>query len=350
MQVKCTSCGASQNISQAQNCDFCGNLIELESAKSNYQKAMQSDNGNLMAMAETAIEATNWEEALQYFNRVLEKDITNSDAWLGKGIAIVYTSKIGDVKINEAIAYWKNALKHATNQEAMGKRVAKEINQVVNKFYPTLENHFIQFKDLDNSYQELVGKFVLLEFAIDYATQLDSNIKYYETGYALCSRVIQIPKQYAIADEGAAWAQGIMGAVQQDKYKTQDAMQQRNKSKARQNEVKNATQIVWLLEEKYINGISNCDSSITKVSSRKQSSLSQKKSYEMTLTDLIEKYNISNDDINLVLKIDREMDNLGLFSFKKGTLRHQRNNILLKYGLEMLEIGRFVIQLRKDRD
>ena len=51
-----------------------------------------------MAMAETAIEATNWEEALQYFNRVLEKEITNSDAWLGKGIAIVYTSKIGEIK------------------------------------------------------------------------------------------------------------------------------------------------------------------------------------------------------------------------------------------------------------
>ncbi len=111
MQVKCTSCGAQQNISEAKNCDFCGNLIELESATNNYKTALSGESGNLMAMAETAIEATNWEEALQYFNRVLEKDITNSDAWLGKGIAIVYTSKIGDIKITEAIAYWKNALK-----------------------------------------------------------------------------------------------------------------------------------------------------------------------------------------------------------------------------------------------
>lgn len=156
MQVKCTSCGASQNINEAQICSYCGNLIEIESAKNNFQAALKSETGNLMAMAETAIEATNWDEALQYFNRVLEKDITNSDAWLGKGIAIVYTSKIGDLKINEAIAYWKNALKHAANQEAMGKRVAKEINEVVNKFYPSLENHFVEFKDIDNSYQELV--------------------------------------------------------------------------------------------------------------------------------------------------------------------------------------------------
>ena len=79
-------------------------LSDMNQQSSNYQKALQSETGNLMAMAETAIEATNWEEGLQYFNRVLEKDITNSDAWLGKGISIVYTSKIGDLKINEAIA------------------------------------------------------------------------------------------------------------------------------------------------------------------------------------------------------------------------------------------------------
>jgi hypothetical protein len=259
MQVKCTSCGAQQNISEAKNCDFCGNLIELESATNNYKTALSGESGNLMSMAETAIEATNWEEALQFFNQVLTKDISNSDAWLGKGIAIVYTSKIGDIKINEAIAYWKNALKHAVNEKAMGKRVAKEINEVVNKFYPSLENHFIQFKDLDNSYGELVDKFVVLEKAIDYATQLDSNIKYYETGFALCSRVIQIPKQYALADEGAAWAQGIIGAVQNNKYKTQDAVQARQKAVAREQEINRAALIINELEEKYQAAIKNID-------------------------------------------------------------------------------------------
>ncbi len=147
MQVKCTSCGAIQNISNTQTCDFCGNQVELESGKNNYQVFLKGESGNLMTMAETAIEATNWEEALQFFNQVLTKEISNSDAWLGKGIAIVYTSKIGDLKITEAITYWKNAIKHASNEEAMSKRVAKEINEVVNKFYPTLENHFIKFKD-----------------------------------------------------------------------------------------------------------------------------------------------------------------------------------------------------------
>ena len=340
MQVKCTSCGATQNVSENQNCDFCGNLIELESATNNYKTALGSENGNLMAMAETAIEATNWEEALQFFNQVLVKDITNSDAWLGKGIAIVYTSKIGDLKINEAIAYWKNALKHAVNQEAMGKRVAKEINEVVNKFYPSLENHFIQFKDLDNSHSELVGKFVILEKAQDYATQLDANnITLYETGYALCKRVIQIPKQYAIYDEGDAWAQGIIGAVQDNKYKRQDAVQQINKAKARKREIASANAIVAELEMKYISGIKriNPEIKITQSNSNKPeqddytiefvtSRYQSTKSLALTVHDVEKKFKLKNLEAErIVIKILKTKNLIT----SEEVAKHNRKNIVI---------------------
>jgi len=277
MNIKCTSCGATQTDVGAKNCNYCGSVIEIESAKDNYLSSLKSENGNLMAMAETAIEASNYEEALQYFNRVLEKNISNSDAWLGKGIAIVYTSKIGDLKINEAIAYWKNALKHAPNQEAMGKRIAKEINEVVNKFYPSLENHFIQFKSLDNSFQELVGKFIILEKAQDYATQLDpQNIKYYETGYGLCKRVIDIPKQYVIAEYTAAGVLGlgqtVMGAIEGNKYKQVDAALSRAnarvKAKEKQKEIIRVSQSVYALEEKYVEKINKLNPSRNLTSSR----------------------------------------------------------------------------------
>ena len=190
----------------------------------------------------------------------MEKDITNSDAWLGKGIAIVYTSKIGDIKTTEAIAYWKNAIKHAANTEAMGKRVAKEINSVVNSFYPTMENHYINFHNLDNAYQELVGRFSILEKAQDFATQLDNNnIKYFETGYALCKRVIEIPKKYAVSDANSAMAGALIGGLQGDKYKQKDAISKSQKSRERKNEIENAAKIIHNIEAKYIEGIKKID-------------------------------------------------------------------------------------------
>jgi hypothetical protein len=196
MQIKCTSCGATQELAANHQCGYCGSAIEQEKAQENYKASTTGEVGNLMMMAETAVDATNWEEALRYYNKSLEKDITNSDAWLGKGIAMVYTSKIGDIKTKEAIAYWKNAIKHAENADAMGKRVAKEINTVVNAFYPAIENHYIEFHDLDNSYAELISRFTALESAQDYAIQLNSeNIEFCQTGYALCQRVINLSEK-----------------------------------------------------------------------------------------------------------------------------------------------------------
>ena len=257
MQIKCTSCGAAQELAPNNQCSFCGSTVETEKAQENYKSSTSGEIGNLMMMADTAIDATNWEEALSFYNQALTKDVTNSDAWLGKGIAMVYTSKIGDIKTTEAIAYWKNAIKHASNSEAMGKRVAKEINKVVNSFYPAIENHYIQFHDLHNSYKELVSRFATLESAQDYATQLDmENIRYHETGFALCKRVIDLPKKYASASHSSAFTEGIVGQLSSNeysrKYAAQDARSKMNKANERTNEVKQAAVIILQIQNKYI--------------------------------------------------------------------------------------------------
>jgi tetratricopeptide (TPR) repeat protein len=257
MQIKCTSCGAAQELAPNNQCGFCGSTVETEKAQENYKSSTSGEVGNLMMMADTAIDATNWEEALSFYNQALTKDVTNSDAWLGKGIAIVYTSKIGDIKTTEAIAYWKNAIKHAPNSEAMSKRVAKEINNVVNSFYPAIENHYIQFHDLDNSYQELVSRFATLENAQDFATQLDeTNVSYSETGYKLCRRVIESPKRHASAASNSALAEGIMGQFSSNKYSRKSAstgaFQKINDASRRKKEINIAAQSVFLIEEKYL--------------------------------------------------------------------------------------------------
>ncbi len=269
MQIKCTSCGAAQELAPNNQCSFCGSIVETEKAQENYKSSTSGEVGNLMMMADTAVEATNWEEALKYYNKVLEKEITNSDAWLGKGIAIVYTSKIGDINTTEAIAYWKNAIKHASNSEAMGKRVAKEINKVVNSFYPAIENHYIQFHDLDNSYQELVSRFAKLESAQDYATQLDNqNIVYFETGYALCARVLELPKKYASSAIAGALLDTVKAGLQNNKYKQRDAGQNYVDANKRSKEILNSAKSIFVIQDKYINSIKSLDPQYNVVSSR----------------------------------------------------------------------------------
>ena len=259
MQVKCTSCGALQNISHNKNCDFCGNIIELESASNNYKNSVQSESGNLMSMAETSLEASNYEEALTYFNRVLEKNFTNSDAWLGKGISIIHTSKIGDIKTNEGIAYLKNAIKNASNQEAMSKRVAKEIIDAVNSFFPRLVSHFKEFRTLDDSYRELVSRFITLLQALDYAANIDSdNVAIYYSGYLLCKTVVEIPREYASMDIKYASLNGVL------------AEEAKKSAKLRKQEIMKSSKAIYEIEQKYIDNIKRIDPSIETTNSEEE--------------------------------------------------------------------------------
>lgn len=173
---------------------------------------------------------------------------------------MVYTSKIGDIKTKEAIAYWKNAIKHAENADAMGKRVAKEINTVVNSFYPAIENHYKEFNELEDSYRELVSRFDTLENALDYAMQLDKDeICYPETGYELCKRVIELPSRFASASKTAAQWGGALGQLTDNKYAAAQARRDsRDKVSAanrRLDEINKASLIVKEIRLKYLTSI-----------------------------------------------------------------------------------------------
>jgi Flp pilus assembly protein TadB len=99
-----------------------------------------------------------------------------------------------------------------------------------------------------------------LESAQDYATQLDAdNISYHETGYALCKRVIDLPKKYASAAHSSALAEGIVGQFTSNqysrKYAAQDARGKMNKANERKKEIESASFRVNNIMKKYYESI-----------------------------------------------------------------------------------------------
>jgi hypothetical protein len=272
--IKCKSCGAVQevnnegfslsakgkvgNIDDAGKfkCDFCGSSIELQQSKDFYREIVKSEFGNFLMMAETAEEATNYDEATKYYNKILEKDTSYSDAWLGKGNCMIYSSTIGDIRMKEALTYWKNAVKFAENQEPMKLRVGKEINNVINTFFPNLLNHYNEFSGLDDSYAELAGRFLILEGAIDYATELCPNEpEFFQTGFDLCELVIKAPGADAISAQYAAAGKIVANLITGNKYAAQSNQDNYLSAKERKNEIKEFGDIIKVVENKYFNGL-----------------------------------------------------------------------------------------------
>ena len=219
-QVKCKSCEATHEIAEDQNCDFCGTLMIFKESIEYYDAIISGEFGNFLIMADTALEAEDYSEAISYYNKILETDIKYADAWLGKANGMIYTSKIGDIKMKEALTYWKNSIKFSTNKDSMKLRVAKEINRVTNLFFPNILNHYIKFSTTDNAFGELAQRFMTLETAMKYTCELcPENVEFLKTGKALCESVINSPSGQASGAQGAAIASGLIGAFSGNKYR-----------------------------------------------------------------------------------------------------------------------------------
>ena len=255
--IKCKSCGAVQEVSNdASSCNFCGSAIELQQSKDFYTEIVKSEFGNFLMMAETAEEATNYEEASKYYNKILEKDTSYSDAWLGKGNCLIYSSKIGDIKMKEALTYWKNAIKFSEHQEPMKLRVGKEINNVVNTFFPNLLNHYNEFSGLDDSYVDLAGRFLILEGAIDYAVQICPNEpEFFQTGFDLCELVIKAPGTSATSAQYAAAGSAIFNTLAGNKYSAKSSGDDWKKANERKKQIQNFGNKIQLVANKYLDGL-----------------------------------------------------------------------------------------------
>lgn len=113
---------------------------------------------NLLGMAKTALIGGNNDEAISYYNRVLEVDPKLSEAWLGKGKATAWLSNLQNIRLNEAIISFNHAIATALDNErdSIIELVVQEINNVVVALYQLSREHMIQFVSLDNSWPDYI--------------------------------------------------------------------------------------------------------------------------------------------------------------------------------------------------
>jgi tetratricopeptide (TPR) repeat protein len=119
---------------------------------------------NLMGMAGTAERAQNNEEALSYYNRVLEADPEYSEAWLGKGRAAAWLSTLSNIRINETVVAFGHAIATAPEEDkpTTASRAGIELGQLVTTLYGMAKRHHLGFPDQPAARETYVSAGVLL--------------------------------------------------------------------------------------------------------------------------------------------------------------------------------------------
>ena len=122
-QLTCEMCGSTDMMKQdgVFVCQTCGTKYSVEEAKKmmvegtvNVAGTVKVDNseqiGKYMAMAQSAYESNNLQEAEQYCNKIIEIDPDDPDAWLLKGKAAGWQTTKQNNRIAEAAKCFSNAV------------------------------------------------------------------------------------------------------------------------------------------------------------------------------------------------------------------------------------------------
>lgn len=132
---------------------------------------------NLLGMAKTAMIGGNNQEALGYFNRVLEIDPSVSEAWIGKGRAAAWQSTMVNIRLPEALIAFNHAIANAdaASKDAVTHEAVDEVNKVAVALYGLSRDHLAEYVSLDNTWPSYLAQVAQLIDALEGVRQWSPN-------------------------------------------------------------------------------------------------------------------------------------------------------------------------------
>ena len=154
--IKCLSCGENNQLLEGKSslfCSYCGKLIEVESftdvpSNTNFE--------NFYSLAHNAIEGKNFDEAINYFNRILELDTKQYKAWFGKGYSTGWNGNLRKIHVAEMVNSFKQSIKNSPDSERNNivNDVIHEINTCAYSIFERSDKHAVEFGSLEGTFQE----------------------------------------------------------------------------------------------------------------------------------------------------------------------------------------------------
>lgn len=166
MKTNCSACGA-QNEVGLKNCTYCGNVLTISEEMQNRIDSL-NENGNYFKLAEVAFEGGNYDEAINYYNKCLEKDTNFFECWYKKGLSTLMTSSVGNLKGQMASSSFRIALNNAPNKESFILRLRKDVLPFINKYLFVAFEHFKSYFTLAGSGPEFAEKIARAYDSIDF--------------------------------------------------------------------------------------------------------------------------------------------------------------------------------------
>lgn len=160
ISAKCPDCGADIKIPEGSTslvCEFCGGNIFVADLLGS-TSVMQ----NCMTLAFSAMESGNYKDAYDHFNRAIEIDLKNPNAWFGKAVCTGMTGKFADDMYGKMINLFESAFNYAPQDKLsnLKKNASAEIVKIVRKSKSKIQlaSELLSFADDKEFTTEITGE------------------------------------------------------------------------------------------------------------------------------------------------------------------------------------------------
>ena len=169
--AKCPSCFGELQVPDNKDfviCMYCGANVKVrDSIKIVYDANVP----NWFKIAYNALDAGNYEEAYEYFNKILEIDSNFSAAWSGKAMATGAMTTLNNNRINEMINYFKNSINSETDEKSK-QNIVDYIDTILTKFQYNAKKHCMEYISNMDYWNIYVNQCKILLNALDYCHNL----------------------------------------------------------------------------------------------------------------------------------------------------------------------------------
>ena len=198
-QLTCEMCGSNDLVKQEGVfvCQSCGCKYSVEEAKKMMVEGTVEVTGtvkvdssasieNFLKMATTAHEIGNYDEAKEYYSKVLEMQPTNCEALVGKGVSELYSSNLADIRSDELIGYISKAIEYKKKEDVSDTEINTFIEKVAGELYSAAivvfqasQSHYNEYWKLESSapeYWDRLSKVIKI-FLFVIALTEDANVQ-----------------------------------------------------------------------------------------------------------------------------------------------------------------------------
>lgn len=186
----CPSCGGQLQVPDDRDtvkCMYCGTDIIV-------RQAIQAGSGvnikNYIELAVTAQKAGNYQEAYNYYSKVLEIEIKNPEAWFGKARAAGWLSTIDDPRFPEVISGFQNAIANISdkNKNNLQIQCGSTIYELSSAYFNLIYKYVTENSSVDGVWEKYLARSEGLMSLLEFGHSLDPN------NQNIITRIIQICK------------------------------------------------------------------------------------------------------------------------------------------------------------